>query len=345
MAYEHRMRALQPFAWNVPALPSLLVTIIFAAACGAPDVEPDGGGGPELRRVQIGLPVAASTFLPLYLSEEEGFFTQEGLDVDFVSFRGGTDLVKAVVAGSVDVGVTSLAGVTIGIAAGQPLKAFWAGYNLPAFEWYSVPEITSLEDAKGKRFGVTRYGSSTDFVTRYLLWSHGLDPAKQAQIIQGGDSPARLAAMEAGQLDVNIFIAPETFLAEDLGYHHLASQRTLVDDYPFHVFFTTERFIAGHPKTLTALLRAHARGVRLTKNDRERALTALVNRGRVSAQYAERTYEDFIPYIYEDGRLPSQKGLDVFFEMGVEFGQYEETWPRERYWTSAFVDTFEEWKP
>ncbi len=223
------------------------------------------------------------------------------------------------------------------------MKAFFAGYNLPAFHWYALPEITSLDDVKGKRFGVTRYGSSTDFMTRYVLSANGLDPDTDVQIIQGGDSSTRLAAMQAGQLDVNIFNAPETFIAEDRGYRRLLSQRSLAEDYPFHVFFSTEQFIADHPKTLTALLRAHVRGVRLMKNDKERALETLV--GRMVPEYAERTYEDFIPYIHEDGRLPSQKGLDLFFEMGIKAGRYEVMWPRQKYWTSTYVDTFDEWKP
>lgn len=321
----------------------VLAAVVLAISCGRRESAPASGNGPELTHVTLGLPVATATFLPLYLAEEENLFAAEGIEVEYVVFRGGTDLVRAVVAGSVDIGVTALAGVTVGIAARQPLKAFWAGYNIPDFEWYSVSGISSLDDVRGKRFGITRYGSSTDFLTRYILTAHGLDPSKDVQIIQGGDSPTRLAAMEAGQLDVNIFNAPEKFIAEDRGFHHLASQRSLADDYPFHVFFAAESFLAENPKTIRALLRAHVRAVRLMKENRERALQTL--RKRVGPEYAERSYDDFVSFIYEDGRLPSEKGLQVFFEMGVRAGQYENVWPREKYWMPTWVDSFEEWKP
>lgn len=322
---------------------AVMATGVVTGACQSQSRPVGNGDGPELRTVQVGLPVAAATFLPLYLGVEEGLFADEGLQVELTTFRGGSDLVRAVVAGSVDLGVTSLAGVTVGISADQPLKAFWAGYNIPAFHWYAVPGIETLEDARGKRFGVTRYGSSTDFLTRYVLTRHGLDPDDDVQIIQGGDSPSRLAAMEAGQLDVNIFNPPETFIAEERGFVHLLSQRSLADDYPFHVFFSTEELIADHPKTLTALLRAHVRAVRLAKSDKPRALESLAS--RMGSEYAERTYDDFIPYIHADGRLPSEEGLEVFFEMGVQAGRFDEVWPLEKFWDSSYTETFAEWGP
>ena len=322
----------------------LLVVALHAGGCRSP--EPASGTGPEsLRHVTVGLPVAAATFLPLYVGEEAGLFREEGLEVEFLAFRGGSDLVRAVVAGSIDVGVTALAGVTVGIAAGQPLRAFFAGYNIPAFAWYAVDGIASMDDVRGKRLGVTRYGSSTDFLTRYALVSRGIAPDRDVQIVQGGDSPTRLAAMAAGQLDVNIFNPPETYVAEERGYHRILSQRDLADDYPFHVFFATEQAIAGQADLIRALLRAHVRAVRLARSDRALALDVLARRAGVSAEHAGRAYDEFMPYVFEDGRLPSRAGLDLFFDMGIEAGQFTERWPLDRFWTPVFVDSFDEWRP
>ena len=119
-----------------------------------------------------------------------------------------------------------------------------------------MASVNSLADAKGKRIGITQYGSSTDFVTRYALTVNGVDP-KDVQIIQAGPPSTRLAAMKAGQLDISIFSTPEKFLAAEQGYKLIYSQRQLSDDYPQHLFFATEAFIAGHPNTIKALLRGH----------------------------------------------------------------------------------------
>ncbi len=182
-------------------------------------------GKPEKADITIGLPVTTSTFLPLYLAQQQGYFKSEGLNVKIIAFHGGTDLVRGMIAGAVDVGVTSLAGVTVGIKAGQPLRVFYGGFNMAVFDWYAVKSIKSMADTKGKRFGISRIGSSTDLLTRYALKVSGVDP-KSVKIVQGGGSNPRLAAMDAGQIDVNIFAPPQKFIAADKGYNlHLPPER------------------------------------------------------------------------------------------------------------------------
>lgn len=300
---------------------------------------------PEKKKIIIGLPVTAATFLPLYLAEDEGFLKEEGLEVKILAFRGGSALVKAMIAGNVDIGLTSLAGVNIGIAAKQPLKAFYAGFNMAIFDWYAVPSIKSMKDVKGTKWGVSRYGSSTDFLTRYALSSNGYNPKTDVKVIQGGRSATRLAAQNAGQLDVNIFIAPQTFMAAEKGYNLILRQVDLAADYPFHVYFSTEDFIKNNHNTLLALLRAHVRGVRVAKTDKARALKSLAKHIRMDPKFLDRTYGSFIDFIYEDGRLPSKKGLDVFFQMGIDAGIYKSNWPKSRYWISKYVDSYNQWKP
>ncbi len=323
----------------------LSIALSIAACGGGRGAAPPNASGLEQTRLKVGIISVTATYVPLYLAVDDGLFAKEGLEVELLPFRGGSDLIKAVVSGSADLGVVSLAEVTSGIAAGQPLKAFYAGFNVPAFDWYAMPSITSIADARGKRFGVTQYGSSTDFLTRYALALHGIDPAKDAQIVQGGDSPTRLAAMQAGQIDVNIFAPPDTFVAAERGYTRILSQKELAPDYPYHVFGAMESFIAGHPNTIRALLRGFVRGVREAKRDKPHAIEALVKRIQMDPKYAGPTYDDLIGYIFEDGRLPSDRALELFFDMGIKAGRFTERWPRERYWTPQFADSYAEWKP
>src|SRR6185295_7484143 len=208
--------------------------------------------------------------------------------------------------------------------------------------WYAVPAIRSLAEAKGKRIGITQYGTSSDFITRYALTVNGIDP-KDVQIIQAGPPSTRLAAMKAGQLDISIFSTPEKFLAAEQGYKLIYSQKQLSDDYPQHLFFATEAFIAGHPNTIKALLRGHTQAVRLAKQDRQRAEQSLIKHLQIDPKYVDRTYTDVIDYIHEDGRLPSEKSLEVFFDMGIKTGRYKERWPLARFWIPIYVDSYRQW--
>jgi len=301
-------------------------------------------GKPEKTDVTIGLPVTTSTFLPIYLAQEEGYFKDEGLNVKIIAFHGGTDLVRAVIAGSVDVGVTALAGVTLGIKAHQPIKVFYGGFDMALFDWYAVKGIKSMADTKGKRFGVSRLGSSTDFLTRYALLKNGVDP-KSVQIIQGGGSIPRLAAMDSGQLDVNILASPEKFIAADKGYNLIYKQSQIAPDYPFHVFFANESLLKKDPNTVRALLRGFVRGVRKAKSDKARSVKLLEERVKLEKKYAARAYDDFIDQIHEDGRLPSKEGMKAFWEIGIMSGDYKEPWPESRYLDPTFIETYNQWKP
>lgn len=302
-------------------------------------------GKPEKTSVTIGLPVTTSTLLPLYLAEEEGYFKKEGLDVKLVAFRGGSSMVMGLVADSVQVGVGALTGVMAGINAGQDLNVFYGGFNMAIFDWYAVPKIKTFKDAAGARIGVSTYGSSTDFLTRYALKLNGINPKMGAQIIQGGASAGRMAAMDSGQLDINILAPPEKFLARERGYNLVLRQTDLAPDYPFHVFFATKSYIAQNPNTLRAVLRAAIRGMRLAKSDKQRSIKVLVARVGIDPKYAERTYDEIVQGMFEDGHLPGDAGMNAFFDSGIEAGVYKDRWPKEKYWNGQFQKSYGDWKP
>jgi NitT/TauT family transport system substrate-binding protein len=321
-----------------------LVKLALAVAAGLLPLHA-AKAAPEKKDVTIGIPVKASTFLPLYIAEQEKMFAKHGINAKIVPFRGGSALVRAMIAGSVDVGVTSLAGVTVGIKAKQDLKVFYGGFNMVLFDWYAVKGIKSIKDTKGKKFGISRYGSSTDFLTRYALKANGLDPKTDVKIIQGGGSAARLAAMESGQLDVNILAPPFTMVAASRGLPRILQQADLSADYPWHVFFATGSFLKKNPETTKAVLKAFVEGVRLMKSNKKLASDVLMNATKTKVEFAGPTVDLIKDKIYEDGRLPSDKGMKTFWEIGIDAGDYKEAWPKERYWVDTFTSTYDSWKP
>ncbi|MEO3388100.1 ABC transporter substrate-binding protein [Mesorhizobium sp. CAU 1741] len=298
----------------------------------------------EATDVKIGISINDSTFLPLYLAEEEGYFSDEGLNVEVVVFRGGSDLTRALVAEAVNIAIAAPTSVLSAITAGQDLKVFFGGFNHTPFYWYAVPPIASVEDAKGKRFAITRFGSSTDALTRYMLTNAGLDPDADVQIVQGGNSPERLTAMETGQIDATITSYPFNFLAEERGYNLIASQRDAMPDFPIQSVYAAQSYIDGHPETIKAMLRGLIRGMKLAKSDKERAIKALVDRVGLDERYAQMAYDDLITGWNEDGLLASEEGLKAFFDMAIAVGDAAEPWPLERFWDDRFVSTIDEWR-
>jgi NitT/TauT family transport system substrate-binding protein len=324
---------------------TLISAISIQMCLGSPILTGAAEFKPEKNKIKLGVAQPSTSYLPVYLALDQGFFEKEGLTVELIEFSGGSELIKGVVAGSIDIGYSGLASLSLGINAGQKIKVFYAGNNLPAFYWHSVPKIKSLGDAKGARIGVSRYGSNSDFMTRYALKTRGLNPEKDVQIVQAGNEAAALAAMEKGQLDVIIVTNPYGFMAEDKGFKAILRQKDLTAEYPMQDLFAMEKFLRDNPNTVKTFLRGYSRGVRLAKKEREIAVKTLVERAGLERKYAGRAYDEIIDYIYEDGRWPSEKNMDVFWEMGIMAGTYKEKWPREKYFDSTFVDSYSLWKP
>jgi NitT/TauT family transport system substrate-binding protein len=300
---------------------------------------------PEKTKIKLGISLNDFAFLPVYLAVDQGLFKKEGLDVELLVFSGGSELIKGTVSGSIDIGYSGLSSLSLGIDAGQKMKVFYAGNNLSGFSLYSVPKIKSMADVKGARIGITRYGSTTDFITRYALKSKGLDPAKDVQIVQGGATAARMAAMDKGQLDICILASPDDFIAEEKGFNLILRQRDFMKEFPLQDFYAMEKFIKENPNTIKAFLRGYVQAVRLAKKDRELSVKAIAEHVGLEKKYANRSYDEIINYIYEDGRWPDEKSMDIFWEMGMMIGAYKEKWPREKYFDSTFVDTYSQWKP
>src|SRR4030042_3397422 len=154
---------------------------------------------PEMTKLSIGLPVPAFSLLPTWVADQKGFFKEEGItEVKILAFRGDADVVQALAAGSVDMNIASLTGLVSTISAGQKFRAVWAGYNMPIFEWYAQPKYKSIAETKGGRYGISRFGAMTDFLTRSALRKAGLNPEKDVNILQIGPDAQNLAALVAG---------------------------------------------------------------------------------------------------------------------------------------------------
>ena len=102
----------------------------FALAAGAAALAPGRAfaaiGAPETKKLRVGIPVAGTSFLPVYVAAERTW-KDNGLDVELVSFRGDAEVAQALAGGSVDVSCQSLDGIINLIEAGQKVIAFFAG--------------------------------------------------------------------------------------------------------------------------------------------------------------------------------------------------------------------------
>src|SRR5499426_4418891 len=137
---------------------------------------------------------------PVIVALEQGMFKAEGLDVEYVPFRGGPDLLKAVMAGECLIGITGSTDILVFREAGMPIKMVATHTEGNHFTLNVAPEVQTLADLKGKSIGVTSAGSTTWVFARMVAKSQGWDPDRDVKVVALGGLDAQLAALSRKEI-------------------------------------------------------------------------------------------------------------------------------------------------
>ena len=142
---------------------------------------------------------------PVIVALERGFFRQEGVNAEYVPFRGGPDLVKAVVAGEILIGATGSTDILVFREAGTPIKMIATHTEGNHFTLNVAPDIQKVGDLKGKAIGVTRAGAATWVFARMVANNEGWDPDRDVKIVGLGGLDAQLAALARREIHAYVW--------------------------------------------------------------------------------------------------------------------------------------------
>jgi ABC-type nitrate/sulfonate/bicarbonate transport system substrate-binding protein len=165
-----------------------------------------GAFAPRLARAQgtvkLGTAVRADYAMvgPFLLAIEKGLFKAENLNVEFVPFQSGPELMKAVVAGDVLIGATGSTDILVSREAGMPLKMIATQTEGNHFTLNVAPAIANVTDLKGKAIGVTRLGSTTWVFARMLARQQKWDPERDVKLVALGGLDAQVAALTRNEI-------------------------------------------------------------------------------------------------------------------------------------------------
>src|SRR3569833_220433 len=134
------------------------------------------------------------------------------------------------------------------MSAGQPVAGFYAGFFPADFAWVARWDVKSWSDLRAKSVGISTYGALTDFLTRYALRKHGLEPERDVQVVQAGGSPQSAQTLKAGRLDADILSPPYKWSLADAGFTVLGTQASEVaPEWPKHIYMAKQHFLDENP--------------------------------------------------------------------------------------------------
>jgi ABC-type nitrate/sulfonate/bicarbonate transport system substrate-binding protein len=162
--------------------------------------------------------------LPWVVAKETRLFEKNGLDVDMVYVGASAVIVQSMLSGSANLaGFGGPAVITNVLRGGDIIQiAAMAPYFTQSL--LVRADIRDLKGVQGKKVGITRFGSVTDFAIRTLIERHNL---KDVNILQMGGFPEAVAGLSRGVIDGAVLSPPHGFRMVKEGFRELINPRDL----------------------------------------------------------------------------------------------------------------------
>jgi NitT/TauT family transport system substrate-binding protein len=276
-----------------------------------------------LEKITIAYSSISASMAPLWITHDRGFFRKYGLDVQLVFIESGSTTVQSLISKDVAFAQMAGAGVVQSRLRGADVVMIAGVINTLTFKFYVDKDIKQPDQLKGKTVAVTRFGSSTDFASRYALERYGLAPEKDVAILQAGSMPAILASLETGKIQGAMLSAPFTLRAKNMGFQLMADLEMLGLEYQHTGLATTQALIKSRPDLVRNAMKAYVEGIHYYKTHRAESIAVL-------AKYLKTTDTDLLTEVYEDVglKLTAEKPYPTLRGIGIMLRELAVTNPK-----------------
>ena len=226
----------------------------------------------KIRVVYSAIGASQST---LWIPYEAGIFRKNGVEVELLYVGGGSRASQVLVSGDVAMGVFSGATVVSANLAGGDLAILAAGTDVLPFILVAHPDVKRVEDLRGKKIGITRFGSTTDFALRFVANKWGLRADTDFAVLQLGGQPEMMAGLVGGAVQAAMLNAEFAILAKREKYTQLVDVASLGLPFPTGTLNTSRAYIRKNEDVVRRLVRGYVEGIHFAKNRREFSVSVL----------------------------------------------------------------------
>jgi NitT/TauT family transport system substrate-binding protein len=257
----------------------------------------------------IGVAGPAVSLIYAYLTQDAGLWHKYGLNARVVLFESGSTLAQVARTGEISFAINSGPATIAARAQGADTIMIAAGVNTLPYSLVTTKGITTWSQLKGKRVGISRFGSGTDTAIRLVTRRFGLDPVKDFILVQGGTQPSRLQALSAGALDATLASPPLDLVAKKQGLNILVNIADLGIPYPQLVIETSDRFNREQPQIVKSFLKGFIAGIRYAvshKQETKKIITKYLK--TADPEILETTYRSFLQ-VTDYSAYPNLEGI------------------------------------
>lgn len=229
----------------------------------------------QLTRLKTSYSALTANMAAYWLAKETNIFEKHGLSVDVVLIESGVTTVQALTAGETQI---AMGGGTVAVSsnlAGSDIVTISSIEPRLPYALLAQKEIKTIEQLKGKKLAVSRFGSASDLGARLILQRYGIVPDKDIAMLQIGGTSTRLSALTKRSVDATV-LTPEFFtLGKKAGFTILVDPTQYDIPFPQLEVITTRSFLKTQPDVATRYMRAIIEGIYQMKNNPEPSIRAL----------------------------------------------------------------------
>ena len=280
-----------------------IVILLWTTSLGAAD------------RIRIGYSSISGAYIGLWVAHDGGYFAKEGLEDQMILIPSGTQLAQVTVAGEIDIGLLNGSSAMAAALQGADLKVIGNAGNKMIFSLYVRPEIKTVEALKGKKIGITRYGSAPDISIRYALKKYNINPEKDLTLIQLGFMATVAGGLNGGSIDGGVVSPPTLFAVEKLGFKELINITDMDFAFPNPSLVAVGTVLKSRPEVINRFMRAYARGIQRAKNDRGFTYKSMATYSKIQdTTVLQKAYDLYIGKVLEKAPYINRVGMQNALE-------------------------------
>ncbi len=234
---------------------------------------------------------------PLWVARDRGFFTKYGIDAETIFVRGAPTLVAAMQSNDIDVGYTGGTAVVGAVANGADLKVLAAFTNRVTYDLMVRPGIKTVEDLRGKKFGIQSIGGTVWMGAILALEHLGMDAERdKINILAIGDQNVLAQALQAGTIDATVLDGVQSRRLSALGFPTLIDLNKANLPILSSGVAVREPNIQKNPQMIENILKALIEGAAFSLSQTQKPITLKIVQKylKIGEREAEEGYRDLV---------------------------------------------------
>lgn len=318
---------------------SFVMTAVLAVsiltACGS-------GENSNLTKVTLSEVAHSIFYAPMYVAIEEGYFADEGIDLELVTAFGADKVTTAVISGEADIAfMGSESTIYVYNQNADDYLVNFAQLTQRAGNFVVAREPMDnfdWKDLKGSYVLGGRKGGMPQMVFEYVLKKHGIDPAKDLQIDQSIDFGSTAAAFSGGKGDFTVEFEPSATALETENAGYVVASLGEASGYvPYTAFSARKSYIDANPAILQSFTNALQKGMDYVNSHTPEEIAAVIQ-----PQFAETDLSQITTIVkryhdqdtWKENLVFEQDAFDLLQDILMEAGELDAKVPYE-----ALVDT------